>query len=112
MTAPGPRPTPRPPVGAPPPEPAEARYLPHLDLVAPDAAGLAYDRAAPDVVRLFAVQAGWTVAKLGVRRGDRHLEVRLDPAALRALAADALAKADLLDGAPPELQAIVDRLAP
>lgn len=92
------------------PDPTAARYLPHLDLVAPDRVALPYDHTGPDVVRLFAVQTGWATARLGVRRGERHLEVRLTPAALRALAADAVAKADLLDGQVPELQAIVDRL--
>lgn len=93
MTAPVPAP---PPSG--PPTPPAPRWLPDLDVEFPGDGAAPYERRGPDIVRIFPAQAGWTHTRIGVRRGDRHLEVRLDAAGLRALAADAAAKADLLDG--------------
>ena len=63
----------------------------------------AYDRRHSGAVKIFPSQVGHTFARIGVRHGDRRTETRLSPAALRLLAADFSARADLID--PPNQQA-------
>lgn len=93
-------------VPAPPPvpvatAPVAVRYLPDLDVVTPPDSSDPYSSRGPHVLRLFGAQVGFRYARLGVRSGDRRISVPVSAADLRLLAADALAKADLLDGGAP-----------
>jgi len=62
----------------------------------------AYDRRPSSALKVFATEPGHGFARLGVRYGDRRAEIHLRPHRLRALAADLLARADLIDGITPE----------
>lgn len=95
MTAPAP--VPAPPALAVAPAPT-VRYLPDLDVVTPPDSSDPYSSRGPHVLRLFGAQVGFRYARLGVRSGDRRISVPVSADDLRRLAADALAKADLLDG--------------
>lgn len=64
----------------------------------------AYDRRAGTVVvKVFPSQDVHGHVRLGIRQGDRKAEARLNPAALRQLAADLASRADLID--PPNQKA-------
>lgn len=75
------------------------RSLPTLVIEIEPEESDAYERRHSGAVKVFPSQVGHTFARIGVRHGDRRTETRLSPAALRALAADFAARADLID--PP-----------